>query len=60
MTRDNLTFSQPDISVAFYDACVDSPKMSFEAITKRVFGSKGCESKALEKECRKMYELAHS
>jgi hypothetical protein len=55
-----LTFSQSDISVAFYDACVDSPKMSFEAITKRVFGSKGFESKALEKECRKMYELAHS
>jgi hypothetical protein len=60
MMNDNLTLEESDLAGAFYDAAVDFPKATFEEVKARVFASQGFSSKALEDECRKMFELART
>ena len=53
-----LSASQSDLAVSFYDMAADHPRESFEMIAKRVAPKGLGKSGAFKKDARKMYELA--
>lgn len=55
----NLSLSDSDLVVAFYDAACDHPDEKFAQISKRV-APKGIGKAALRQEARKMFYLARS
>ncbi|HEY0705132.1 MAG TPA: hypothetical protein VGD60_20370 [Candidatus Acidoferrales bacterium] len=61
---DELTPTESDLAVNFYDAGCDYPVESFKEIVRRVLGDTGFAkhppSAAFERECRRMFDLAHT